>query len=86
LAEVEDRAATVAAKIQIADQTAEPVRQNLARNNQTLNPDTLSAMARMHVALDRAKRELAAGDGVAARDDLGVADALATKVLRAFGR
>ncbi len=86
LADVEERMANATSKVEIADQTIEPVRQSLAKTGQTLNPDTTSAMANMHSRLARAKRDIGAGDLAAAREDIAAADALAAKVLRSVGR
>jgi hypothetical protein len=86
LADVEERMANATSKVEIADQTIEPVRQSLAKTGQTLNPDTTSAMANMHSRLARAKRDIAAGDLAAAREDIAAADGLAAKVLRSVGR
>jgi hypothetical protein len=85
-AELEDRLIEVSSKVQNADQTIEPVRQSLLRSGQTLNPDTQSAINLMHANLERAKRDIAAGNAASAKDSLTAADALATKVLRSVGR
>jgi serine/threonine protein kinase len=85
-AELEDRLIEVSSKVQNADQTIEPVRQSLLRSGQTLNTDTQSAINLMHANLERAKRDIAAGNAASARDSLTAADALAAKVLRSVGR
>jgi len=72
--------------VQIADTAIEPISQNLARSGQRLNADTQSAINLMHLSLDRAKREIAAGDEAAAQESLTSAEASAAKVLRAVGR
>jgi serine/threonine protein kinase len=84
--ETEDQLISVSSKVEIADQTIEPVRQSLQRDGQTLNADTLSRIARMHASLDRAKRAVAAGNETEAKESLGAADALATKLLSSVGR
>ena len=85
-AELEDRLIEVSSKVQNADLTIEPIRQSLLRTGQTLNPDTQSAINLMHLNLDRAKRDIAAGNAASAKDSLTAADALATKVLKSVGR
>jgi predicted Ser/Thr protein kinase len=85
-AEVEDKLIEATSKVQIADQTIEPIRQSLQRSGQALNPDTQSAINLMHANLERAKRDIAAGNLASAKESLGAADALAAKVLRAVGR
>ncbi len=85
-AELDDRLIEVSSKVQIADQTIEPVRQSLSRTGQTLSSDTQSAINLMHANLERAKRDIAAGNAASAKDSLTAADALATKVLKSVGR
>lgn len=86
LRELENRASNVSAQIDAAEQAIEPIRQSLAAKNQTLNPDLISTITRMHAALDRANRDISEGDSAAARDDLTAAAALAAKALHAVGR
>ena len=85
-AEAQERLINVASRVQIADTSIEPIRQNLAQRGQTLNPDTQSAISLMHISLDRAKREIASGDEAAAQESLTSAEALANKVLKVVGR
>jgi serine/threonine protein kinase len=85
-AETEDQLVSVTTKVQIADQSLEPVRQSLQRDGQTLNADTLSRIARMHASLERAKRAMAAGNEADAKESLAAAEALATKLLSSVGR
>jgi serine/threonine protein kinase len=85
-AELEDRLIEATSKVQIADQTIEPIRQSLQRTGQALNPDTQSAINLMHANLERAKRDIAAGNATSAKESLTAADALAAKVLKAVGR
>lgn len=82
----EEELINVTTKIGTAEQTVEPVRRNLERSGQTLNADTLAAITRMRLQLEKAKREAASGNLAGARETLGIADALATKVLRSVGR
>jgi serine/threonine protein kinase len=84
--ETEDQLVSVTSKVEIADQSLEPVRQSLQRDGQTLNADTLSRISRMHASLDRAKRAVAAGNEADAKESLAAADALATKLLSSVGR
>jgi hypothetical protein len=51
-----------------------------------LNPDTQSAINLMHANLERAKRDIAAGNAASAKDSLTAADALAARVLKSVGR
>ena len=86
LLDAQDRLVNATSKVEIAEQTIEPVRQSLARTGQSLNPDIASAMVSMRSRLSRAKRDIAAGDAAAAKEDTATAEALATKVLRSVGR
>jgi serine/threonine protein kinase len=86
MADVEERMANAASKVEIAEQTIAPVRQSLAQTGQSLNPDISTAMTTMHTRLARAKREMAAGDLAAAKEDIAAAEGLANKVLRSVGR
>jgi serine/threonine protein kinase len=85
-AELEDRLIQTNSRVQIADQTIEPIRQSLIRTGQTLNPETQQAINLMHVNLDKAKRQIAAGNDDAAKESLAAAEGLAAKVLRSVGR
>ena len=84
--ETEDQLISVTSKVEIADQSIEPVRQSLQRDGQTLNADTLARISRMHASLDRAKRAVAAGNEADAKESLAAADAFATKLLSSVGR
>jgi hypothetical protein len=84
--DAEERLVNATSKVEIAEQTIEPVKQSLAKTGQSLNPDTSSAMVNMRSRLARAKRDIAAGDAAAAKEDIAAAEALATKVLRSVGR
>ena len=84
--ETEDQLASVSSKVEIADQSIEPLRQSLQRDGQTLNAETLTRISRMHASLDRAKRAVAAGNEADAKESLAAADALATKLLNSVGR
>ena len=86
MADIEDRMANATSKVEIAEQTIEPVRQSLGRTGQSLNPDIAAAMTNMRSRLSRAKRDIAAGDAAAAREDIAAADGLAAKVLKSVGR
>jgi len=85
-ADLQDRIESVSAKIESAERNIAPVRQSLEQRGQSLSADLVSAMSLMHLDLDRAKRDLAAGDAAKARDNLTAADGLAAKVLRSVGR
>jgi serine/threonine protein kinase len=85
-AELEDRLITATSKVQVADQAVEPYRQNLARNGQSLTAEILSAMNGMHGALDRAKRQLDAGNATGAKESMTAAEAYASKIMKAVGR
>lgn len=84
--ETQEQLANVSSKVQITDQTIDPVRQNLERSGQTLNADTLARIGRMHASLERAKRAVANGNEADAKESLAAADALATKLLASVGR
>jgi hypothetical protein len=85
-ADLQDRIESVSAKIESAERNIAPVRQSLEQRGQSLSADLVSAMSLMHLDLDRAKRDLAAGNAAKARDNLTAADGLAAKVLRSVGR
>jgi hypothetical protein len=85
-ADLDERTISVSSKVQVADQAVEPYRQNLAKNGQMLTADILNSQSGMHAALERAKRQMAAGNAAAAKESLGAAEAYATKLLRAVGR
>ncbi len=84
--ELQDEYAGAESRVQIAEQTIAPVRANLERQGQTLNADTLTAMARMKAMLDKGRREMASGNSAAAKESFGAARALADRVLRSVGR
>ncbi len=84
--ELQDEYVGAESRVQIAEQTIAPVRANLERQGQTLNADTLTAMARMKAMLDKGRREMASGNGAAAKESFGAARALADRVLRSVGR
>jgi predicted Ser/Thr protein kinase len=84
--EIRERLVEVSTKIQVAETSIEPIRQNLALRGQTLAPDTVAAMSRMRTSLERATREVNAGDYASAKESLDAADAFAARVLRAVGR
>ena len=83
---VEEELINVAAKVENAEQTIEPIRQNLARTGQALSADISSATIRMRGQLEKAKRDARAGNFAGARESLSIADALANKVLKSVGR
>jgi serine/threonine protein kinase len=85
-AELEERLINVTSKVQIAEQTIEPIQQSLAREGQTLNADTQSALYRMRATLEKANREIAAGNEAAAGESLTSAEGLAARILRSVGR
>jgi serine/threonine protein kinase len=86
LRELERRVSDVNASIDSAEQAVQPYRDSLAAKGQTLTPDLIATMTRMHAALDRANREISDGDAAAAKEDLAAAAALTAKVLHAIGR
>ena len=86
LAELEDDLARAETRIQTAEVTLAPLIANLERQGQTLNADTMTAMARMKAALDKGRREMASGNAAAAKESFGIARAWADKVLRSVGR
>jgi hypothetical protein len=86
LRELERRVSDVTASIDSAEQAVQPYRDSLAAKGQTLTPDLIATMTRMHAALDRANRDISDGDAAAAKEDLAAAAALTTKVLHAIGR
>ena len=86
LSELQDELAAAETRIQTAEVTLAPLIANLERQGQTLNSDTLAAMARMKTMLDQGRREMAAGHAAAAKQSFVIARALADKVLRSVGR
>ena len=82
----QEQLVNVEAKVKIAEQTLEPYQRDLANSGQSVNADLLSAASRMKTQLEVARRHLANGDLAAAKESLGAADGLASKVLRALGR
>jgi serine/threonine protein kinase len=86
LVEVRDRYASVAAKVQNAETQIDPVRKNLEKNGQSLNPDLANAISRMKSDLAEAKQDMAQGDLAAARESLDRAEAFAARVLKTVGR
>ena len=85
-AETEDELITATSKVQTTDETLAPVRQNLEREGQTLNADTMTRIARMHASLERAKRAVANGNEADAKENIAAAEALASKLLSSVGR
>jgi DNA uptake protein ComE-like DNA-binding protein len=86
IAELQEKLIGVSAKVQGADQQIGPLRLDLERRGQALNANTEADASRMKSSLDRARRNLAAGNLQAAEEDLAAADAFATRVLRTVGR
>lgn len=84
-ADLENRLINVTAKVQSAEQTLEPMSQRLAQDGQTLNADTLARLKLMRATLDKANRDLQAGDTAAATESLSRAEALAKKLLQSVG-
>jgi serine/threonine protein kinase len=84
--DLKERLITVTSKIQIAEDSIAPIKQNVAAQGHTLHPDVLAAMTRMHMALDTAKREIAQNDWESARSSLNIAEANANRVLKFIGR
>ncbi len=84
--ELKERLISVTSKIQIAEDTIAPIRQNVAQQGHTLHPDVLAAMTRMHMALDTAKKEIAQSDWESAKTSLNIAEANANRVLKFVGR
>ncbi len=86
LAEVRERYASVAARVQTADAQIDPIRKSVAARGQSLNPDLANAISRMKTDLEEAKQDMAQGDLAAARESLDRAEAFAGKVLKAVGQ
>jgi len=84
--ELQDRLADVTAKVEGAEQSIKPFRDDLKSRGQDLNADTLSAMVRMRTSLAAAKRNMASGNESAAQENLGIAEELARRVMRTIGR
>jgi serine/threonine protein kinase len=86
LNEVQDRLISVSAKVAGAEQQIGQLRVSIQKTGQALNPDTEANVARMKSMLDRAKRDIAAGNLAAAKEDLDASDAYASRVMRVLGR
>jgi serine/threonine protein kinase len=86
LAEVRQRYASVAVKVQTAEAQIDPIRKSVAARGQSLNPDLANAIARMKTDLEEAKQDMEQGDLAAARESLDRAEAFAGRVLKAVGR
>jgi hypothetical protein len=84
--DLDDRMVNATSRVQTADQSIDPIRKNLERTGQVLNPDTMNAIRNMHSSLARAQRDIDAGNASAAKDDLAAAEAFAAKVLKSVGR
>lgn len=85
-AEVEEKLAQVASRVEIAQQAIEPIRINLEISGQTLNAETSVAMQRMHSSLAMARRQFSSGNFRGANENLTAAEAFAARVLRSVGR
>ncbi len=86
LAEVRERYASVAARVQTAEAQIDPIRKSVTSKGQSLNPDLANAINRMKTDLEEAKQDMAQGDLAAARESLDRAEAFAGRVLKAVGR
>lgn len=86
MAELQDEVMRAESRIRIAETAMAPIIANLQQQGQTLNSDTLSAMARMNAMLDQGRREMANGQVAAAKESIRISRALADKVLRTVGR
>jgi serine/threonine protein kinase len=86
VAEVRQRYASVAARVQTAEAQIDPIRKSVAARGQSLNPDLANAISRMKSDLEEAKQDMAQGDLAAARESLDRAEAFAGRVLKAVGR
>jgi hypothetical protein len=84
--DTENRLISVTAKVQSAEETLRPIGESLARNGQTFNADILNRLSLMRATLDKANRDLQAGDTAAATESLSKAEALADKLLHSVGR
>lgn len=78
--------ASVESRVVIAEQTIQPLRQNLEAQGQTLNANTLSDLGAMRVRLNQAKRYLASGNESGARESMAAAQAFADRVMKTVGR
>ncbi len=84
--EAEELLAQATAKVASADQAIGPIRENLTKSGGMLSADTSAAIAQMHAALERGKRNLAAGKVAEAKESFGIAEAFAGKILKLVGR
>jgi serine/threonine protein kinase len=84
--EIKERLISVTAKVQIAEDSIEPVRRNVAAQGHTLHPDLLAAMSRMRMAIDTARKEIGRNDWASAQSSLNIAEANANRVLKFVGR
>jgi serine/threonine protein kinase len=84
--ELRDRYVNVAATVRNAEESIEPVRQNLARRGMTINADIGGALTRMKMSLEMAKEDIGQRNLAGARESLDRADANAKKVLTFVGR
>ena len=83
---LQEQLVNVSAKVNLAEQSIEPIRQSLARNGQMLNSDLAASITRMKAQLEKARRDVAAGNVAGAQESLRIADGLAAKVLKTVGR
>ena len=84
--ELQERLASVEARVQVAEQSIEPVRKNLEAQSLTLSPTIMTDLSSMKVRLNQAKRAMAIGNEASALDHMAAARALADRVLKAIGR
>jgi eukaryotic-like serine/threonine-protein kinase len=84
--EVRARMDSVVTKAGLADQTIEELRKNAQGLGYVVHPDIERQYASMRIALDAAKKALDKGDLPGAKENLGIANARADRVLKAGGR
>jgi hypothetical protein len=84
--EVLDQMAIASAKVLSTEQIFERVRSDLAARGLSPRPGVVADMTRMKILLEQAGSDASRGNYAAARETLGVVEALASRVSREYGR
>lgn len=85
-AELREQFSAVAATVHATHAAVQPVKESVAAMGQTLHPDVVRDTARMQSLTEQARDQIAAGQFEAAKENLGIAQALAQRVGKQFGR
>jgi len=85
-AELREEFVSVAATVRATHLAIQPVKESVASMGQPLHPDTLRDLSRMQTLTETAKAQIGEGKFDEAKENLGIASALAKRVRKQFGQ